>query len=306
VSGEPLDQLIRQTDPEGCHVINLPSRIWIFGGASDDDAEKPLSLRDSFWRQSLQSWPVPIWIKDLDKPEAHQGWLEFSGYTNLLEFERDACYLARGVILFAESPGSFAELGALAIDSSILPRLHVVVQTTYLEEDKRRSFLNLGPFRLVGEKDGLCGIIATKYPLIEVHEFETILESVDGWLPKSRHKERFNASNSTHLLLIISDLVDLLLVSKEEDILRALLHFQVNIGVEELRRYLNLLSFFRLVIPRLNGRRPYYVRHQESEAPWIDYTGIAPSAFDRSRFKIAAREAVERNAVLRDLFEAGG
>jgi hypothetical protein len=303
VSGEPLDQLISQTDPEGCHVINLPSRIWVLGGSCEDDPGKPISLRDSFWSHSLREHPVPEWVSHLDRPEAHDGWLEFSGYTNLLEFERDACYLARGMVLFAESPGAFAELGALAIEEFLLPRLHVVVQAKYLDEEHRRSFLNLGPLRRVVVNDGLCGINAQYSPQIERHEFLTILESVSSWLPKSRRKEKLDPSNPTHRLLLISDLADLLLVSKADELKRALNHFGVQIESEDLERSLNLLSFFRHVTPRLNGRRHYFLRHPDSEAPWIDYTGVSPNVFDRSRFKIATKEFIDQRPALRGILE---
>ena len=98
--GEPLDQLHDQLDPGACRLANLPGRIWLFGGkggfrmGSPDPCE---SLRESFWRQSmaLPTSPGRAWVTDLDIPENHPGWWAFSGYDDLLTFERDACHLAR-------------------------------------------------------------------------------------------------------------------------------------------------------------------------------------------------------------------
>lgn len=303
MSGKPLDQLLSRTDPEGCHVINLPSRIWVFGGLIKTGPSPPETLRDTFWRAVFDRFPTLDWFKHLERPEDYEGWLEFSGYDNLLEFERDACYLARAVILFSESPGSFAELGALAIDEFMLPQLHVVVQSTYVAGSNQKSFLNLGPLRRVEEKNGLCGINVSAYPCLETHELETILESVTSWLTPQRQREKFNSANPTHRLLLIADLTDLLLVSKEEELHQALEHFGVKIGTSELRRSLQLLSFFEHLVRPLNGRRRFLVRHPKSEGPWIDYTGQAPHVFVRPKFKLSTQEFVQSDAARWAIFQ---
>ncbi len=302
--GEPLDQFVEIVDPGACHLINLPDRIWVFGGACSRDGEAPISLRDSFWKQTLQPTAQQPWLKYLDRPENHNGWWAFSGYEDLLEFERDACYLARATILFAESPGSLAELGALAIDESILPRMHVVVQSRHLLEDHRESFLNLGPLKRVEKHGRRCVIGGDDDVNLPAAEFDIITESVSSWLPPEPRSTALRVDNPTHRLLLLADLVDLLLVSKIGDVQRAAAHFGVKLGDPEVLRAMKLLDFLGLVKLEHRGVEPFAVRREMSAAPWVKYTAKgAGTRFDRSRFKIAAEEFIKGDQRRNSIFE---
>lgn len=304
MSGKPLDQLLEQTDPEGCHITNLPSRIWVFGGPCGS-SELPVSLRDSFWRKSLNHHPAPNWFIDLDRPEDNDGWLEHSGYADLLEFERDACYLAKATVLFAESPGAYAELGAIAIDESLLPRLAVVVQHRYRVGNSRDSFLNLGPLRRVEGKGRLC-VIGTETSHLPEHDFEDILATVDQWLPKTHKKEKLQPSNPTHRLLLVADLVDILLVASEPELISALKHFGVSISLDELKKSLGLLKYLEFIALHQAGMIPYWVRHDAENGPWADYTSSSQEfRFERARFKVKAAEIISENTRLKSIYERG-
>lgn len=303
-----VEQLVLSIAPTGCHLINLPKRIWVFGGPIAIDTGHPCeSLRDSFWRQQLAAIPSRPWFEYLDRPENHPGWWAFSGYDNLLEFERDACYLASQMVVFSESPGSHAELGALAADSSILPRLMVVVQQKFLEDDWRESFLNLGPIRRVELLGRKCVIGTESDHDLEPDDFQVIVESFDASFAGPQHRRvELNPENPTHRLLLIADLVDLLLVSKVSDINAALLHFSIQIQEAELLKALNLLNFFGLVRLEMRGYEPFWVRKRSSDAPWIDYRSVTHHVpFDRSRFKIERQNSLatdqRRNSILQQV-----
>lgn len=304
MSGEPLDQLVETVDPGACHLINLPDRIWVFGGACTDRGQAPISLRDSFWKQAFASPEQQPWLEHLDRPEDHDGWWAFSGYEDLLEFERDACYLARATVLFAESPGSLAELGALAIDDSILPRLLVVVQSRHLQERQRASFLNLGPLKRVETHGCRCVIGGSGDALLPTVEYATVADSITSWLPPAPRSTTLRVNNPTHRFLLLADLVDLLLVSKIVDVQRAAAHFGLEMDEPEILRSMKLLDFFRLVRLEHRGREPFAVRRESSAAPWVNYTAKAGSArFDRSRFKIAAEEFIKGDQRRNSIFE---
>jgi hypothetical protein len=304
--GTPLDQLIATVDPRGCHLINLPSRIWVFGGPiAEDSSHSCRSLRDSFWRQQIATLQQRSWFKHLDRPENHPGWWAFSGYDNLLEFERDACYLASRIVLFSESPGSHAELGALALDDSILPRLFVVVQAQFMEGDLRESFLNLGPIRRVDLKGSKCVIGTTHSRHLPPDDFEAIVDSVDAALDNKPHgRITLHQINPTHRLLLIADLVDLLLVSKLADLQRALVHFGIAISDADLQRGVGLLAFFKLVRFEQRGTEPFWVRCTSGDAPWVDYTAaIGQTHFDRTRFKVSCQEWIRTDNRRSPIFE---
>ncbi len=306
MSGKPLDQLLEQTDPEGCHLTELPSRIWVFGGPCQNKADGPaLSLRDAFWRQSMEEHPAPAWFANLDRPEDHSGWLEHSGYSDLLEFERDACYLAKATILFAESPGAHAELGAIAIDAVLLHRLAVILEHQYTQGKSLNSFLYLGPLRRVRTQGCLC-VINDNTTQFSSHDFNAIVDALNQWLPTAHKKEKLQPGNPTHRLLLLADLVDILLISSEPDLTAALAHFNVQMHINELKKSLKLLNFLKFVAIHESGITPYWLRHDSENGPWVDYTSNSSEMrFDRARFKFKSIKLINDNNRLRPIYERG-
>lgn len=298
MSGEPLDQLRDQLDPEACRLVNLPGRIWLFGGQFGNDLNAPpLSLREAFWRRSLTTPPTPQlkWTSELEIPENHPGWWAFSGYEDLLTFERDACHLARAIVLIPESPGSLAELGALAVDDSIVRRLLVVVQSRYLEPTVRESFLNLGPLKRAEILKNRCVISAAGKELLN-DDFEAIAEFVHERLPSLHNTERLQVGVPTHRFLLIADLVDLLLICRPLELQSALSHFKINLSTHELERSARLLEFFGLIRIEHRGAEQFFVRREKVDRNWVNYTARAGAPpFDRSRFKLTRRSLLEGN-----------
>ena len=306
MSSTPIEQLISSVAPVGCRLINLPNRIWVFGGTIAPDTKEPSeSLRDSFWRQQLNANPSRPWFAHFDRPENHNGWWAFSGYDNLLQFERDACYLASQTILFSESPGSFAELGALALDDSILPRLFVVVQGKFLAPQTRASFINLGPLKRVDLQHHKCIIGSPGKTILNPDDFDAIVDTFESSFEHKQHRsEELDPTNPTHRLLLIADLVDLMLVSKAADLQRALLHFQISLDEIALGQALNLLNFFELVRLEMRGNEPFWVRLQNGDAPWINYTSVtAHVPFDRTRFKVECERLLQSDRRRKSMLE---
>lgn len=296
--GEPLDQLRDQLDPGASRLVNLPGRIWLFGGVfGNDKTSPPSSLREAFWRKSLEMPPSPQlkWTSELEIPEDHPGWWAFSGYEDLLTFERDACHLARAIVLIPESPGSLAELGALAVDDSIVSRLLVVVQSRYLEASARESFLNLGPLKRVEVLKNRC-VIGSASNDLSSDDFETIAEFVHERLPSLPSTERLHVDLPTHRLLLTADLVDLLLICRPPELQAALNHFQVNQSIQDLERSAQLLEFFGLIRIEHRGSEHFFVRREKADRNWVNHTARAGAPpFDRSRFKLARRAILESN-----------
>jgi hypothetical protein len=237
-------------------------------------------------------------------PEKHPGWWAFSGYDDLLTFERDACHLARAIVLFPESPGSLAELGALAVDDSIVRRLLVVVQSKYLEADKRESFLNLGPLKRVEALRNRCVIGTESSRDLASEDFETVMEFVHDRLPSMPSTEKLRLEVPTHKLLLIADLVDLLLICKPAELQAGLLHFELSMTPQELERAAKLLEFFGLIRIEHRGTELFYVRRERADRTWVNYTAKdGKPAFDRSRFKLARREQLNGNRRLLSVLE---
>ena len=310
LSGQPLDQIEFQLDPGACRITKLPDRVWLFGGQGTFELRReggslpaPLSFREAFWRWTMQMMPKPgrVWDRELDIPENHEEWWAFSGYDNLLTFERDACHLARAVVLFPESPGSFAELGALAVDDSIIDRLVVVVQKQFLDGPARRSFLNLGPLRRAEQRRRRCVIAATDVRSMGEDDFEAITEFLDAHIPKGNHTERLRVDNPTHRLLLAADLINLMMVAKEAELMSALGHFGVTVTSAELLRMTRLLDFFGLIRIEHRGAEEFFTRRIDAPGPWVDYEGKA-GTYDRVRFKLERQKIIACDKRLHAVF----
>ena len=86
--------------------------------------------------------------------------------------------------------------------------------------------------------------------------------------------------------MLVADLVDLLLVTKPQDIQQVLRHFNVHFDDAALQKAIKLLAFFKLLKIEQRGSESFIVRNSTSGAPWIDYTAVQEKpAFDRTRFK---------------------
>ncbi|MCE7914878.1 MAG: hypothetical protein DYH15_09425 [Nitrosomonas sp. PRO4] len=294
----PLDLFINIIEPRASRLKNLPNRIWIFGGPFENCSKSPpKSLRDSFWRRLLSQSNEYSWTNKLERPEDYEDWWAFSGYKDLLQFERDACYLAHATILFAESPGSLAELGALSLDESILSKLLVVVESKYTQESMRKSFLNLGPLKRVEDNGFKCviGTNANHTRELSEDDFETITHSIDTWLPPLKKTASLCITNPTHRLLLLADIIDLLYVCKKNDVQKIFLHFSSEITEQELEQSLKLLDFLGLIKLEYRGYECFLVSKKTSGAPWIDYKAQSNKNFDRIRFKLRSFNQIKED-----------
>jgi hypothetical protein len=281
----------------------------LFGGQFAEDANaSPRSMRDAFNRSCHQK--NYSWIRDLARPEDYPDWLAFSGYQDLLLFERDAGFLSRTIVLFVESEGAIAELGAFALDEQLHKKLFVVISRKYREHPFRQSFLNLGPLRRIeaigtvrDQASNICVIDAERAADITDAELDIIFRTLDDRLKEGHASERFQKENPTHRLLLIADLVDLLQVLSERQALEALKHFGVEFDRSEIRRLAKLLDLLGLVRLSERGSEKFLVSLGSNGAPLLDYDAVEGQRFDRLNFKAKAWTLVKSDRHLAPLLE---
>ena len=100
--------LVTGMDPENIRV-HPPSRvIFLCGGVIESPPTPPKMLRDAFYRLTQIVKPqYKIVLAEDAKPLTQD-----AGYKDLFLFESDIAQIVGLILLFVESPGSFAELGA--------------------------------------------------------------------------------------------------------------------------------------------------------------------------------------------------
>lgn len=298
VSSTTIKNFIETVDASGCRITRLPSRIWVFGGwlseTVSESLKNPASMRDFFLAKALSQPTVKgnEWFSNLDKPEMYPGWHSFSGYDDLHEFERDACYIASSVIIFLESPGALAEAGALTIDDHLPTSLFVVTRDEHYSAE---SYVRLGPIKRVENLKGeICIINGSPGDRINDDDFETIKDHFGAWNPDFPKTEKFNSDNKTHQLLLISDLVNILLVSKSDDLLKVLSHLGVVINKSKLEKYLSLLHFFDEIKLIKRGMETFYKSHSDFK-DCIDYKAVKDKRFSRASFLAARQEEIKQD-----------
>jgi hypothetical protein len=301
-----IQVLSEDLNPSSCKLIDRPETLWVFGGPrhhiEDERLANPASLRDFFLAKVDKQFPPYKWAKGVTYPENFQDWYAFSGYTDLHEFERDACFIARGVIVFLESEGSLAEIGALAIDESLAERVFLILHEQY---HRNISYLWLGPITRIKNLRGQICVIGTqpKEKMAEV-EYNSIIEHINDWDDSLDKGEAINHQNPGHVILLIADLINILLVSKDGDLLKIMPTFGVNIDQVQLKKYTSLLHYFGLITIKERGTEVFYTFNRKNQKDLINYQAKkGKPGFDRIRIKAMRMEEIKENARQNSILE---
>lgn len=266
--------------PEKTRIESLFPLILVFGGPA------PIKEKYSSCRNVFLSWAHDNKY-DLSNflriPEDFPEWNNFEGYQNLVDFEKDAGCLTRGILLISESPGALAELGSFCTDEDLCERLLVVVAKEYYEAP---SFIGLGPVRRIEGKHtakAICVVDTTE----DTHAFENEVADVGDalrakveTLPKTT---QFNAKTKRDQFLLVADLIELF-GALTEDELGILLKY-MDVEPSSLMRILNQLILFELVVKIPVKTERYYIPPKE-RTQFLSYTAPAGSKFERAPFKL--------------------
>jgi hypothetical protein len=196
------------------HVQSASDVIFLCGGPfSDISTTIPLSLRDAFLK-ILDYEPLKERIL-IQAEEITSGYSFFEHYDNILDFETDLAQIVELIILFSESEGSLAELGAFAMIDEIAQRLFVIVRQKHWDE---LSFIKLGPLRRIERKysresiyvveDADIGMQDDSAALVDKVALGALLKGpLTVRLKKPRDPTTFDSARSGHVIKLIVGLV---------------------------------------------------------------------------------------------------
>ena len=173
----------------------------------------PLSLRDAF----IKILDNPI-LKGRDLIQAEEitsDFLFFKKYDDILEFETDLAQIVELIILFCESEGSLAELGAFAMISEIASRLFVIVREKHWNTP---SFIKLGPLLLIEQRYGRnsifviedreVGMRGDSAAHVDKEALKSLLvEPLASRLKRPHEPSTFNSARSGHVIKLIVALI---------------------------------------------------------------------------------------------------
>lgn len=290
-------------DPDRALVVHRPSIVFVYGGPlREKPGDTPLSMRDYFVAWSHESGHDVSELLHL--PDDYPEWNQFDGYDNLVDFERDAGYISRAILLFVESPGAFAELGAFCSDSILAERLFVVLYSRYF---KANSFIALGPLRILerlhGEDQAICPVDGDK-----LEDFEKVVDDVANEVfAKSKRipqQTAFDPENVRDQFLLIADLIELFGALKLIEITVFLKFFKVSVSNKRVTQMLNLLCLIKVIQRSDHLNRHFYVPPKNAREPFIAYKVLeADGRFNRIKIKLTATEKMKQDSFRRQAYE---
>ena len=201
-------------DAQKIHVHVPTHVIFLCGGPISNISEKiPKSLRDAFYK--ILDNPVLKTRELLLAEDVTTRFDALNNYRNILELETDLAQIVELIVLFCESEGSLAELGAFAATNEIAKRLFVIVREKHWEQP---SFIKLGPLRLIeteygrdsiyvidGEDVGMQGESASTVNLETLKN--RLTDPLTVRLRKSREPTTFDPSRSGHVIKLVVALI---------------------------------------------------------------------------------------------------
>jgi hypothetical protein len=299
-----IETFITTVDPDRATVVSFPEFIAIFGGAISPkkNKSKPKSKREAFYRWILEHRKELIELLLL--PENYDDWSNFDTYSDLLLFEMDLGYLTSAVLVFLESPGSIAELGAFSQIPSLSERLIVVVTDNH---HPQKSFISLGPIRSIKETkkhlNSVCVIPEAKPELLATH-VPVIVDMLDQKRQRTKAQEGFKSDNIQHQILLILDLINLFLVIQKTELQQLVTHFGEPIKLPRLSQIIFMLEKVGLIACKHYGKNEYYLPKKFKKV-YVDYTAKAgASSFKRGKTKTLIFAEIQKDQYRRNVYES--
>jgi hypothetical protein len=237
-------------------------------------------------------------------PEKYNDWSDFSTYSDLLLFEKDLGYLTSAVIIFLESYGSIAELGAFSQINSLSEKLLVVVADNH---HPKKSFISLGPIRNIEftkkYQNSVCVIPSGKPNELEPH-ISIIVDTLTKKRIRTNKHVSFKNTEPLHEILLVLDLINLFLVSLKTELIQLSTIFNVNLIFSRIYQLLFLLEKVELITCQHYGDTQYYIPKNFKKI-YLDYTSkTSEKSFKRDRFKTLIWAEIQTDKFRKNAYEA--
>jgi hypothetical protein len=247
---------------DGFRVRAPTTVVFLCGGLINPALSTPLTLRDAFSRTIAASAPK---FKVVLAEEA-QPLTSDAGYHDLFSFESDIAQIVGLILLFAESPGSLAELGAFSALPTVAPSLLAVLDDFYYGAS---SFIKHGPVRFLEKQYGEewilvldrveLGISATgTNESLNMTAFAAaVLPAVQKRLEQKALWSKFDKANSGHAILFATGLCQEFGALTIGEIKEYLDHFEI--PTTRLYNYLYCAQLLGWIEKVRKGNNNYYV-----------------------------------------------
>ena len=294
-----------------CKIQNTPNFIFVCGGPTAVQASYR-SARD-FFNRHLRS-KNPGWAERVKLAEdVNARFHTDNAFPDLLEFENYLAHLAAAIVLFVESPGSIAELGAFAASDALRPKLLTVLNTFYNSD---QSFIADGPIRKIRNVNEesvqsyywnpkQLDTVKTKREFDEVtNRLTEILEQHES---RRSRQLAFKTTETSHTLLLVADLIRISGVVSKSDVVNCLKELSCKDALASLGHHLSILQSVDFIKKHRRSDQIFYVSHSSKRFiryAFVDRPGVIKDA-TRVRTMVRQNLDVMRRAVLRTFLPKG-
>ncbi|TGR29099.1 MULTISPECIES: retron St85 family effector protein [unclassified Mesorhizobium] len=200
-------------DANSIRVMAPSPIILLCGGPIEVETPNPSSLREAFTRiyerPGLNAYATVT-------PEEFEIFAPHGQYTDWLSFESEFAQIVDLIVLFSESYGSVAELGAFSMVEEIALRLLVVIDDRSYND---KSFIKLGPILYLESKYGKSSICVVNRNDVKIERItnvegvdldrlaENLISAIEARRQDYKEHTTFDASRPGHLIKLIVGLI---------------------------------------------------------------------------------------------------
>ena len=204
-------------DLDASKVLNSPSLIFLCGGLIQTPNGAQPSLRSLFYQRLEKDHPELHKLVLL--AEKSNEWSKAAKhYDHLFTLENDLAYLSAVILLFVESPGSIAELGAFCNVDPLREKLLVVLEHGHQSDV---SFIQDGPVAWLSKQNPSSVLF---YPWLgksnkkgerhldhaeALQTVSSVIERLEEDISSIAKEEKFDRGNQGHHILLVADMVKL-------------------------------------------------------------------------------------------------
>ncbi len=302
LSIEPFLNLVNFDDIR----VHQPSSIFLVcGGEQDVKKLHPCSLRDAYLRFCITEEfdkHTPLLAEDLTKV------YERANYNDILSFESDIAHICSLVILFSESYGSAAELGAFSITKPIAKKLFVVIDDKNFEDN---SFVKLGPLRhlqMTQGEESVCVLNRKDVAINEIDNLENIdkkffieilTKSLKGRLEKIDKHSTFDSSQNGHIIKLLVGIIQWYGALTLIEISICLSYFKIPISEQAIENFLLCAEMVGWLKKDKRGITTYYTAIAKKMAVQFSFNNLNGKPFNGTRWRNEVRQEWSTKDILR-------
>lgn len=267
-----IPDLVGYMDVKSIRVHAPAPAIFVCSGPVDAKVAVPPSLRDAFMRIHCTP-PFSRYLTIL--AEELNAFFPEGEYKDILKFETDIAQICDLIILFSESYGSVAELGAFSMIEEIALRLLVVMDDFNYGES---SFVTLGPVRSLLNAYGesaICVLHRDDLGIISIEATQSInLKTFSSRMGSAilarmaafREPSTFDPSRNGHIIKFIVGMIQHYGALTLDEIEVLLFCMDINKTQTEVRNFLLCSIFLKWIVKDKRGINVYYSSIADKEA----------------------------------------